>query len=176
MNKNLKDYLKKHNIAYKQYQHPPVFTVQESDQLTTQIPGLRTKSLFLKNRSVLDGVQDDKTSWDLKDNKKQFYLITLPGKKRLNTKQLKKHLHIKSLSFASPEEMQQELRVKPGSASIFCTINTKNTTLILDKSLLQEKEAGFHPNENTSTLVLKKQDIQKFYNSIKTPKEIIDLG
>ena len=157
MDNGLLEYLKEHSIEYKEYKHPAVFTVQESSKLTELIPGIRTKSLFLKDES---------------DN---YYLITLKGEKRLNTKALKAHLGIKELHFSSPQEMHKELNITPGSVSLFCIINSNNTMLILDKEVWDAKEAGFHPNVNTSTIVLDHSNIEKFYNSIKCRKEIIKL-
>jgi len=34
---------------------------------------------------------------------------------------------------------------------------------------------GFHPNQNTSTLVLKHEDLKKFYDSLDNGKEIIEI-
>jgi len=159
MEKNLEEYLNKNKISFKIYRHPEIFTVSQaiSNPVIKKIPGLRTKSLFLK------------------DDENRYYLITLPGSKRLNTKFLKKHLEIKSLNFASPEELWKELGIKPGSVSMFCVINSRDVCLILDKEVYESEEAGFHPNINTETIVLEGSNIKRFYNSWHRKKEIISL-
>ncbi|MEK6928910.1 MAG: YbaK/EbsC family protein [Nanoarchaeota archaeon] len=160
MDKNLLAYLEKSEISYKKYKHTPVFTVEESEKNAQikKIPGLRTKSLFLK------------------DENSNFYLICLPGKKRLNIKFLKQYLKTKDLNFSNPDELYQELQVKPGSVSLFSIIHAKKTKLIIDKEVWQAESAGFHPNINKYTFVLTHNSLKKFYDSLLCQKEIIELG
>ncbi len=153
----LKQYLEKHDIKYKIYKHKAVFTVKQSSLIKTKIPGKHTKCLFLK------------------DEKQDFYLIALPAEKRLDTKSLKNKLKIKKLNFASTEELKKELNLIPGSVSIFGMIYAKNTNLIIDKELWEAESAGFHPNINTSTIVLNHENLEKFYNSLEIKKSIMKL-
>ena len=159
MDPELEEYLLKNKISYKIYEHPAIFRVAESEKLTRNIPGLRSKNLFLK------------------DEKNNFYLVSMPGQKRLNTKKLKEHLNVKELEFASPEELKKELNITPGSVSIFCMIYAKSfIQLIIDKEIYYAKESGFHPNINTSTLVLDNKNLKKLIESLDCKKEVIDLG
>ena len=114
---DLKEYLEAHKIKYKEHKHPAVFTVEQSKKIKLTYTGMHTKSLFLK------------------DNKGNFYLISMNANKKLDTKILKKYLNIKKLHFASPEELKSKLNVTPGSVSIFSIINDKNNeiNLFLDK-------------------------------------------
>ena len=157
MDLNLKSYLEKHNIGYKEYKHPAVFTVEQSKPFKAKIPGRHTKSLFLK------------------DENSQFYLVCIPADKRLNMKLLKKELEIKELHFASPEELKVNLNLMPGSVSLFGMIYSDSVSLIIDKGLWDAELVGFHPNINTSTIVLNHQNLEKFYNSLKARKEILGL-
>lgn len=152
-NKYLEDYLKKYGISYLEFKHKPVFTVEESEKIKQKIPGLRTKSLFLKSGE-------------------KYFLVCMPGHKRLDIKNLKKHLNIKELHFARPEELLSELKAVPGSVSLFCLINSRDTILILDREVYNAQESGFHPNKNTSTIVLGKDNLLKFFNSLPNKKEI----
>lgn len=157
MDKSLSSYLSKHNIQYKNYEHPAVFTVAESKKIKTNIPALHTKCLFLK------------------DENSQFYLICLPAEKRLNILLLRRKFNLKRLYFASPEELKSELNLTPGSVSLFGMIYAKSTHLIIDKQIWKADAVGFHPNINTATLVLNHINLEKFYNSLKARKEIIEL-
>ena len=157
MDKTLKNYLENHFIKYIKHEHPAVFTVEESKKIKTKYTGLHTKSLFLK------------------DTKNNFYLVCMLGEKRLNTKILRKYFKIRKLNFASPEELKIYLKVAPGSVSIFCAIYHDSIALILDKDIWQAKSAGFHPNINTSTLELDRENLEKFYNSLKCKKFILKL-
>ncbi|MEK6855238.1 MAG: YbaK/EbsC family protein [Nanoarchaeota archaeon] len=158
MEKALLSYLKKYHINYKIHKHPPVFTVEESKKIKQKIPGLSTKSLFLK------------------DENNNYYLISLPGEKRLNIGRLKKYFLIKELIFASPEELFRELHVMPGSVSIFAIIYSNKTILALDNEVWDAKIVGFHPNINTETLELTHDDLKRFYDSVKAQKHIIALN
>jgi len=155
----LKSYLAKHNISYKLHKHPAVFTVEQSkkEPAIQGIPGVRTKSLFLK------------------DEKGKFYLVSMAGEKRLNIRALEKHLKVKHLQFGSPEELKSELKLAPGSVSIFSLIHTSNTRLIIDKDVWNAEIAGFHPNVNTATLVIDHENLEKFCNSLKCKKEVLEL-
>lgn len=158
MDKTLKSYLEKRNIKFKIQKHPPVFTVEEHHKLIKNTPNiLHTKNLFLK---------------DIKGN---FYLVSMYANKRLNTKTLAKKLNTRKLHFASSNELKSHLNLLPGSVSIFGMIYAKDVSLILDKQVWDSPIVGFHPNINTATLELKHKDLEKFYNSLKAKKQILDL-
>lgn len=157
MDNKLKEYLDKLGLKYKLHKHPPVFTVEESKKIKINIPGKHTKCLFLKGGNG------------------QFYLIAMPGIKRLNIKLLKRRIGLKDMHFGSPEELKAELNATPGSVSIFAMIYAKNTKLIIDKELWNASIVTFHPNINTETLELDRRNLEIFYNSIESEKEIIDL-
>jgi Ala-tRNA(Pro) deacylase len=159
MDEHLKDYLQKHKIDYILHKHNAVFTVDESKNNLEikNIPGVRTKSLFLK------------------DEKNQYYLVCMPGEKRLNIKALKAQLNVKEIHFSSPAELRTELHLTPGSVSIFGMIHAKNTILIIDKSVWDAEVTGFHPNINTATLEVNHADLERFVNSLNQKKLILEL-
>jgi Ala-tRNA(Pro) deacylase len=160
MQPKLKSYLDNLGISFKEHSHPPAFTVEESNRLIGEIPNVfHTKSLFLK------------------DNKSRFYLICMNANKRLNLKILRELFHVNKLHFASKEELKLNLNLTPGSVSIFGMIHAKpfSIKLILDSQLWKADKVGFHPNINTSTLEISHSNLQKFVNSLKADKQILDL-
>ncbi|OIO81792.1 hypothetical protein AUJ84_00140 [Candidatus Pacearchaeota archaeon CG1_02_32_132] len=159
MDLKLEGYLKNHKIEYKIHIHPPFFTVIESNKIEKNIPGMHCKTLFMK------------------DDKGNFYLIGMNADKRLNTKILREHLGIRKLHFASPSELNKELKIEPGSVSIFNLVNStnKNIRLIIDEEVWQAKIVGFHPNINTETLEIKHKDLERYYNSLSLKKEILKI-
>ena len=159
MEEKLEKYLLRHNIGYVLHRHKAVFTVKESKKEPDiiSIPGLRTKSLFLR------------------DKEKNFYLVCLPGEKRLDMKNLREKLKVKELHFASPEELKYHLDLTPGSVSIFGMINAKNVTLIIDEDVWEAEKTGFHPNINTATLEIDKEQLRKFVHSLNCKHIIIKL-
>jgi len=159
MDKKLKEYLDKYGIKYKVHEHRAVFSVEESRDLKKDIPGLHCKTLFLK------------------DSNGRFYLIGMPGDKRLDSKKFRHHIKAKKVRFGNGEELKKEVNLIPGSVSIFGAIyiKDKNVKLILDKQVWEAEIVGFHPNVNTATLELSHDNLEKFYNSLKCEKEIMEL-
>ena len=118
MDERLKQYFEKNKIEYTLYSHPAVFTVEESNKIGMPYKGLHTKSLFLR------------------DENKNYYLVSMESDKRLDIKYLQLFLKVKKLKFASPLELKEILKISPGSVSVFCIINAKNNIiLILDEAL-----------------------------------------
>ena len=159
MDSNLQKYLEKHKIKYVTHEHAAVFTVAESRDLKKNIPGLHCKCLFLK------------------DDSGKFYLVAMPADARLDMKKLRNNLSVKKLHFGVEEELWDKLHLKPGSVSIFGLINDTehDVYFIVDKEVWNAEAVGFHPNVNTATLVLKHENLERFYNSIKNNKDVIEL-
>ena len=159
METELKNYLENNNVDYVNFKHRAVFTVGESRDLKKSIPGLHCKCLFMKDNSGI------------------FYLVGMPAEKRLNVWKLRAHLRVKKLHFASADELFDKLGLKPGSVSIFGLVNNldRDVVFILDKQVFDAEYAGFHPNINTATIVLKHEDLERFYNSVKNNKLVLQL-
>ena len=62
--------------------------------------------------------------------------------------------------------MLKYLGLKPGSVSPFGLINDtdKHVQLFIDEDLLQAERLSFHPNINTTTLVISTEDFLKYLN------------
>lgn len=161
----VEDFLTENNILYTPYDHEAVFTVEEANKVDRQIPAFHTKNLFIKTKTP--------------DKSKKYYLICMDAKQRLDIKEMKKLLKIKDLSFASSEELKEKLDLTPGSVSFFGMINTKKEdkiTLVLQSKLLEAKSVGFHPNINTSTFVLEKDEFKKAVAVVSRENEVLELG
>lgn len=152
-------HLNENNIRYIQHKHEPIFTVEQSksSEIIKNIPGLRTKNLFLKDES------------------NNYYLICLKGEKRLNIKKLERLLKVKHLKFANAEELKHNLNLTPGSVSIFGMIYSKNVKLIIDKEAYESSIISFHPNINDKTLELTHENLLKFISSINIKPLILEL-
>lgn len=148
-------YLHAHTIPYVEYEHPAVFTVAEADQVVRNVPGLRTKNLFLR------------------DEHGKFYLVCMPGANRLNLKSLRTHLKVKELKFGTPEELLSELHLTPGSVSPLAMIYARNTRLVIDQRVWDSAEIGVHPNKNTATLVLSHDAFARFCSSLSVQYEVV---
>jgi Ala-tRNA(Pro) deacylase len=160
--KDVYDYLDRLQIKYEKHEHPAVFTVEEADKyhVGSLANAMHTKNLFLRNK------KGDK-----------HYLVILPAAKKLSIDTLTKDIGETKLSFASPERMMRFLGVTPGAVSPFGLINDQNHEVqaIVDKDLLKGATQGFHPNVNTTTLVVTTADFVKFLESTNNRITYLDL-
>ncbi len=147
-------------IRYTEVKHPALFTSAEGEAYWKDIPGIKTKNLFLRNRKG-----------DV------HYLAIVPVDKRVDLKRLAKALGEVQLSFASPERLLKHLGLTPGSVTPFGLMNDADhcVRVLLDTQVAQAEEQGFHPNINTATLSLKTKDLHKFLDWTGCSVQIIEL-
>lgn len=152
-------------IKWERYEHPPVFTLEESSLYWQEHGGAHCKNLFIRN---------------YRGNR--HYLVIIRGDKKVDLKQLTTSLAEDRLSFASPERLQKYLGLTAGAVSPFGLINDqqKEVRVVVDRDLLEETELNFHPNVNTATIKISRDDFLKFlqwsgqkiiYLEIKTTSE-----
>src|SRR3989344_788596 len=139
-------FLGEHNISFERFDHPAVFTTEESSKLPP-MPGAGTKNLFLR---------DDKGS--------RFFLASVPHEKRVSLKDLGKILGTKKLSFGSPEMLKQYLGVEPGSVTLLGLIHDADhrVEVIIDQELWNAQQIQCHPLVNTATLITSHDGLEKF--------------
>ena len=96
------------------------------------------------------------------DKKRNYYLITVKGDKKVNLKYFKEKYHTRSLSFASEQDLMAILGLQAGSVTSLGLINNTEhkVQFYLDQDFLDEpKLIGIHPNDNTATVWLKTDDL-----------------
>jgi Ala-tRNA(Pro) deacylase len=146
----LHDYLQKLGIEVKTVEHPPLFTVADSQNLRGEIPGGHTKNLFLK---------------DKKDN---FFLETGEEDATVDLKSIHQLIGAASrVSFGKPEKLMEYLGVIPGSVTVFGAINDTehNVQIILDADLMKYDVINGHPLTNEATTSIKRDDLVAFLKS-----------
>lgn len=139
-------YLKDLDIDYVKHEHPPVYTVEEANQHWDAITGMHCKNLFLRDKKG-----------------RKHFLVVVESSKKVDIKALNEKLG-ERLSFASPERLLKHLSLEPGSVSPFGLIQNEDNAvrLLLDADIQSADEVNFHPNINTVTLTLKKDDFLKY--------------
>ncbi len=139
--------LAENKIPYTRYDHPAVFTVEESEKICENIPGAKTKNLFLRNRA------GDK-----------HYLVVIAAEKRADLKKLESLLDEKKLSFASPERLQKYLGLTPGSVTFLGLVNDVNheVKIIFDEDVINAEAIQTHPLTNTATLTIAQEGVRNF--------------
>ncbi len=138
-------YLKENNIRHEITEHKAVYNMAELAEIEIPYPQADAKNLC---------VRDDK--------KRNYYLITVKGDKRVNLKEFKQRNHTRSLSFASEEDLMDIMKLIPGSVTPLGVLNDneKKVQVFLDKEFTKEPGMiGVHPNDNTATVWLKTQDL-----------------
>jgi len=134
-------------IPFQRYEHAPVYTVAEAENLALGLKEEIFKNLFVRNRKG-----------------DRHYLVILKGSKRVDLKSLGQSLKESGLSFASPERLMKYLQLTPGAVSPFGLINDteKEVTVVLDADIPRADQVNFHPNVNTATLTMTYGDWARF--------------
>ena len=146
MNKQeIYDFIKSKNMWHEITEHKAVFNMDESSEIEIPYPEYNAKNLF---------VRDDK--------KRNYYLITVKGNKRVDLKEFRNNNGTRPLSFASEQDLISIMNLIAGSVTPLGLLNDKDLKVIfyLDKDFLKDKQIiGIHPNENTATIWLKVTDL-----------------
>jgi len=162
MNKqDIYHYLNEHRLWHEITEHPAVYNMAEVAELQMPYPESDAKNLF---------VRDDK--------RRNYYLITVMGHKKVNLKDFKKKYNTRSLTFASPEELMEIMALIPGAVTPLGLLNDTNhkVKLFLDKDFLNEpKLIGVHPNDNTATVWLKTEDLIEIIRTNGSEVELVEV-
>jgi Ala-tRNA(Pro) deacylase len=128
------------------FEHPPLFSVEESRKLRGEIAGGHTKNLFLK------------------DKKERVFLVVAEEDSEIDMKSLHKRIGSARLSFGRPELLLELLGVVPGSVTPFAVINDHDrlVSVVVDERLLTHARLNFHPLENTATSTIAREDFLTF--------------
>ncbi len=146
MNKQeIYDYLKSKGVRYEITEHKAVYNMAEIGDIEIPYPEADAKNLF---------VRDDK--------KRNYYLITIKGDKRVDLKEFRQKNGTRALSFASESDLENILKLKAGSVTPLGVLNDEEcrVKVFLDADFLKEpKLIGVHPNDNTATVWLNTDDL-----------------
>ncbi len=112
------------------------------------------------------------------DKKREYFLITVKGNKRVDLKEFRKSHGTRPLSFASAEDLMNFLKLTPGSVTPLGLLNGvgQKVKFFLDKDFLEPPGLiGIHPNENTATVWLKTADLLKLIKENGNEVELTEL-
>lgn len=155
------EYIKSQNIWYEITEHEAVFSMKEVPNVKIPYPEYGAKNLF---------VRDDK--------KKNYYLITVRGDKRVDLKEFKNKNGTRRLSFASSEDLMSIMNLIPGSVSPFGLLSDKEKKVIfyIDKDFTKDKQIiGIHPNDNTAAVWLRTEDLINIIKKHGNEVNVVDL-
>lgn len=126
-------------------EHGAVYNMAELASVELPYPEADAKNLF---------VRDDK--------KRNYYLITVKGDKRVDLKEFAARYGTRKLSFASGDDLMAILGLIPGAVTPLGLLNDGERRVIfyLDSEFTHEPGLiGVHPNDNTATVWMKTGDL-----------------
>jgi len=153
-------FLADHGIVYKRHDHPPVYTVEEAQRLVPPLPGAKTKNLFLRDKKG-----------------KRHFLVVVAAQKRVDIKSLSEVIGSGRLSFGSPARLKKYLGVEPGAVTLLAIFNDPDyaVEVFIDRILWEADDYNFHPLVNTSTLVISRENLERFTEATGHKIQIIDV-
>lgn len=130
-------------IPYEITEHEAVYTMEDLAKVPLAHPEAEAKNLF---------VRDDK--------KQHYYLITVPGDKRVDLKLFQKQQGLRKLSFGSSDDLMALLKLTPGAVTPLGLLNDpdRRVELYLDRDFA-DRLISIHPNDNTATICLQTADL-----------------
>ena len=147
-------------IAFERYEHPPVATVEQAAQHWAAIDAAHCKNLFLRNQKG-----------------DRHYLLIVEHSKKADLRAVADQIGDGKLSFGSPERLMTHLGLTPGSVSPFGLIHdrTHSVRVVIDRELQTAERLSFHPNINTATLVVSRDDFARFLAACGNPVQYIEV-
>ena len=154
-------FLQERGIEYECVEHPAAYNMEEMSHIALPHPEADAKNLF---------VRDEK--------KRDYYLITVKGSKRVDLKAFRQRHGTRALRFASAEELADILGLLPGHVTPLGLLNDEERRVkaYLDAAFLDPPGlVGVHPNENTATLFLRTGDLIAILRDHGTEVELTEL-
>ena len=111
------DYLTTQGIDYEYQRHPAVLTMDEAERLALPHPECEARNLF---------VRESRTH--------RYFLLTAHA--RVDLKAFSRQQGLRSLSFASADELREILWLETGAVTPLALLNAPDVTLYLDEALL----------------------------------------
>lgn len=147
-------------IGFERHEHPPVATVEEAAQHWAGIAAVHCKNLFLRNQKG-----------------DRHYLLILEHSKKADLRAVANQIGDGKLSFGSPERLMKHLGLTPGSVSPFGLIHdrTHSVRVVVDRDLQAAERLSFHPNINTATLVVSRDDFARFLAACGNPVQHVTV-
>jgi Ala-tRNA(Pro) deacylase len=133
-------------IAYEVEAHPAVYTIDEMKALGIDARGTVVKNLFLRDA-----------------NGKRHFLAILSPDKQADLKAIRAQVGCSALSFASEERLGCLMKLTKGAVSPLGVLNDAEhaVEVVYDKDLAGQERLGVHPNDNTATLWLSFESLER---------------
>lgn len=160
MQNGIYQFLDSHEIDYQLVEHPAVYTVEEAERLVPDMPGMHIKNLLIKDKGA-----------------KHLFLLVVGGEKSVDLKALGKLLGVNKLSFASAEQLRENLGVEPGSVTLLGLYNDKahRVEVVMDEPVWQAEALQCHPLVNTATLAIFHLGVERFLEATGHKARVLNV-
>lgn len=159
--KEIYEYLKEKNIWHEITEHKAVYNMEELSEIDMPYPEADAKNLFIRD-----------------DKKKNYYIITVKGDKKVNLKEFRKNNDTRPLTFASESNLMDIMKLIPGAVTPLGLLNDDElkVQLYLDRYFINDAHiVGIHPNDNTATVWLKPEDLISIIKEHGNLVKVIDI-
>lgn len=161
MKQDIYDYLNNKKIWHEITEHKAVYNMEDLSQLKLPYLGEYAKNLFIRD-----------------DKKRNYYLISVKGDKKVDLKEFRNKNNTRYLSFASENDLMEIMNLTPGSVTPFGILNDKELKVhfYIDKDFISDSHLiGVHPNNNTATVWLKAEDLVSIIKEHGNPVHIVEI-
>ena len=154
------DYLTDHGVEYEVTEHIAVYNMEELNAVRLPYPDRDAKNLVGRD-----------------DKKRNYYLITVKGDKRVDLKEFRKAHGLRNLSFASADDLMSIMGLIPGAVTPLGLLNDeeRKVTLYLDSAFCGGL-IGVHPNDNTATVWMQSEDLVKLLKDHGNIVNVVEIG
>jgi len=130
--------LDEQKVNYQLFHHLPLYSVEDALRERGGLGGSYVKNLYLKDRQG------------------RMALVICLNHRDVNLQRLRRGIGYTRLSFASADQLMNDLGVHPGSISPFALINAQPDMLrfFADKTLQKDELTNLHPLTNEMTVQL----------------------
>ncbi len=149
--KKLKHFLKENKIEFREINHQPTFTSEQS-------ANVRGEDLSVGGKALVMKIDDE------------FKLFVLSASKKIDSKKIKQHFNVKKTRFASEDELKELTGLVPGAVPPFGR-PIIDLDLYADKSITENERIAFNAGSLSNSFILETAD----YLRIAKP-EIIDFA
>ncbi|MBI4080786.1 MAG: hypothetical protein HY430_03385 [Candidatus Levybacteria bacterium] len=143
----IRSLLERNNIEYELIEHTPVFTSEQAAAIRGMSKSQGAKSLLIKAQEA-------------------FYLMIIPGDRKLDGKKVKTLLGAKEIRFATPQEVVQVMHCEVGACYPFG--NIIHVTMYVDVTLSKNNVISFNPGVHDKSIKMMWKD----YQSIIQPQMV----
>jgi prolyl-tRNA editing enzyme YbaK/EbsC (Cys-tRNA(Pro) deacylase) len=143
----LRAWLSEHGISFREVQHPPTRTSEESARARGEELRIGGKALLMKGDE-------------------EFRLFVLPADRKVDSAAIRRELGLRKLRFATPEELSALTGLVPGAVPPFGR-PVLSFELLVDSGIRDNERIAFNAGSLTDSLVLAVDDYLRIARPVR---------